>query len=406
MAHPVSLPSRIMAVRTLWMLIQASIIRRHQLIVATPNSDPWHFPRDALAASVLQTLDSGIVNAITLFAPRRMGKTEFVRADLAPLAARQEWMVTYGNLWSDKPNPAGVLVSALAAATEPLQPPAGRKSGKIAVEANLGLVTASAEATQEIAPQVAPSQISEAFLGFAKAADKRGKDRRLLLVVDEIQHLATDKRFEPAVAALRTALEGHADRVRAVFTGSSQLGLQRLFLDTRAPFFSPGGQLELPRLGPDFVAFMVECANRTFRSKVGLAEATAIFEASGHSPYFLRQAITVSKLREVTLARALELVIEETLNEEGLARRWGRLSAVERSVAMIVFEGKAPFAAASTEEVARAAGREIRSTHVQTTLQRLEREGFVERGMRGGYAVGDPMVTIWMERVRKATVAA
>lgn len=175
MAHPVSLPSRIMAVRMLWMLIQASIIRRHQLIVATPNSDPWHFPRDALAASVPQTLDSGIVNAITLFAPRRMGKTEFVRADLAPLAPRQEWMVTYGNLWS---------------------------------------------------------------------------------------------------------------------------------------------------------------------------EASAIFEASGRSPYFLRQAITVSRLREV------------------------------------------------------------RPSHVQTVLQRLEREGFVERGMRGGYAIADPMVTIWMERVRSRAEAA
>ena len=368
--------------------------------MAQPNFDPWHFPRDGLAASVLHTLESGIVNAITLFAPRRMGKTEFARADLAPLAARHGWLVSYGNLWSDKPNPAGVLVAALAAATEPLEP-VGKKSGKVAVEANLGIVSASAEATQEIAPQVAPSQISEAFNAFAKACERRARSQRLLLIVDEIQHLASDKRFEPAAAALRTALERHADRVRAVFTGSSQLGLQRLFLDTRAPFFSPGGQLELPHLDTGFVAFMVECANRIFRTRVALAEATAIFEASGRSPYFLRQAITVSRLREVPLARALDLVIGETLNEEGLARRWGRLNAVERSVAMLVFEGKAPFAATSLEQVTHDAAREIRSSQVQTTLQRLEREGFVERGMRGGYAIADPMVTIWMERVRK-----
>ena len=63
---------------------------------------------------------------------------------------------------------------------------------------------------------------------------------------------------------------------------------------------------------------------------------------------------------------------------------------------MIVFEGKAPFAAASVEQVSRDAGREIRPSQVQTTLQRLEREGFVERGMRGGYAIADPMVTIWI----------
>jgi hypothetical protein len=377
-----------MAGRELWMFIVTPIIRRHSIIVANPTPDPWHFPRDAFAANVLHTLDSGIVNAITLFAPRRMGKTEFVCADLAPLAARGEWLVSYCNLWADKPNPAGVLVAALAAATEPFQP--GKKTGKVGVSANLGIVSASAEATQEVAPQAAPSQISEAFAAFAKAIERRARGQRLLLIVDEIQHLATDKRFEPAVAALRTALERHADRIRAVFTGSSQLGLQRLFLDTRAPFFSPGGQLELPRLGAEFVAFMVERANRTFRARVAPAEAAAIFDASGHSPYFLRQAITVARLREVPLARALDLVIEETLNEEGLARRWGRLNAAERSVAMLVFEGKAPFAAASMEQVASDAGREVRSSHVQTTLLRLEREGFVERGMRGGYAGGRP----------------
>ena len=110
----------------------------------------------------------------------------------------------------------------------------------------------------------------------------------------------------------------------------------------------------------------------------------------------------MSRLRDVELSRALDVVVEETLHEEGLARRWSRLNAVERGVAMLVFEGKAPFGAASIEHLSKTTERELRTGNVQTALLRLEREGIVERGMRGGYAIGDPMVRIWMERVRRA----
>jgi len=369
-------------------------------MIENQPADPWHFPRDALAASVVDTLESGIVNAITLFAPRRMGKTEFVCTDLAPLSTRKGWLVAYCNLWDDKPNPAGVLVATLAAATEPFR--SGKKTGKVGVAANLGIVTASAEATEEVAPRGAPAHITEAFTGLARAAAKHAKGGKVLLIVDEIQHLATDRKHEPVAASLRTSLERHAGLVKAVFTGSSQQGLQRLFLDTRAPFFSPGGQMELPRLGSDFIAFMVERANRTFRDKVSVADATRVFEASGHSPFFLRQAITVARLRELPLDRALDVVIEETLNEEALARRWSRLAQVERAVALAVMEEKQPFAVASLEDLGRATGKPVKSHQVQNALLRLEREGFIERAMRGGYAIGDPMVRIWMERVRRA----
>jgi hypothetical protein len=145
----------------------------------------------------------------------------------------------------------------------------------------------------------------------------------------------------------------------------------------------------------------VERANRTFRDKVSVAEAARVFDASGHSPFFLRQAITVARLRELPLERALEVVIEETLNEESLSRRWGRLTAVERAVALAVMEGKPPFALASLEDLGQVTGEDVKSHRVQNALLRLEREGFVERAMRGGYTIADPMVRIWMERVRR-----
>src|SRR5688572_33437636 len=137
------------------MFMRLPIIIGAALMIENSLPDPWHFPREALAESVVETLASGIVSAITLFAPRRMGKTQFACTDLSPLAARKGWLVAYCNLWDDKPNPAGALVGTLAAAAEPFK--VNKKTGKVGVAANLGIVTANAEVTEEVVPRTAPS---------------------------------------------------------------------------------------------------------------------------------------------------------------------------------------------------------------------------------------------------------
>lgn len=50
------------------------------------TDDPWHFERDELAIQTLSLLSSGPAQALTLFATRRTGKTEFLLKDLAPHA--------------------------------------------------------------------------------------------------------------------------------------------------------------------------------------------------------------------------------------------------------------------------------------------------------------------------------
>ena len=42
------------------------------------TNDPWHFKRRTLTGRVLEVLTRGPVQALSLFAPRRAGKTEFL----------------------------------------------------------------------------------------------------------------------------------------------------------------------------------------------------------------------------------------------------------------------------------------------------------------------------------------
>lgn len=52
------------------------------------KSDPWHFARPGLAKKYLQTFEIGLISAQALFAPRRMGKSEFLEQDLIPAAQK------------------------------------------------------------------------------------------------------------------------------------------------------------------------------------------------------------------------------------------------------------------------------------------------------------------------------
>ena len=57
--------------------------------------DQWHFPRRELAEQILGMFESGLSSALVFFAPRRMGKTEFLCKDIAPLAEQNKWKVFY-----------------------------------------------------------------------------------------------------------------------------------------------------------------------------------------------------------------------------------------------------------------------------------------------------------------------
>jgi hypothetical protein len=76
--------------------------------------DPWHFARPELAQRYLQTFQIGLISAQALFAPRRMGKSEFLEQDLIPAAQKSGLLTAYLNLWDAREHPRGALISALA----------------------------------------------------------------------------------------------------------------------------------------------------------------------------------------------------------------------------------------------------------------------------------------------------
>ena len=83
------------------------------------TQDPWHFARPELARQYLQTFQVGLISAQALFAPRRMGKSEFLEKDLVPAAKKSGLLTAYLNLWDARENPRAALISVLARAVSP-----------------------------------------------------------------------------------------------------------------------------------------------------------------------------------------------------------------------------------------------------------------------------------------------
>lgn len=75
--------------------------------------DPWHYARNDIAARTFAVLADGPARALTLFAPRRTGKAEFLLDDLGPFAENKGHRVVYASFWQAPLSPLAVLLHTL-----------------------------------------------------------------------------------------------------------------------------------------------------------------------------------------------------------------------------------------------------------------------------------------------------
>ena len=188
--------------------------------------DPWHFERPEYTRRILTVLDGGPAHALTLFGPRRTGKTEFLLKDLAPLAESAGHRVIYASFWQAPLSPLAVLIHALeqslenASFSDRVRSVAVSLAPKLKLSAPLPGATAEAE-VDLAALQSKPSPNLLLYLDDLIGRVSRRR-RPTILLMDEVQELARSRDNTPLVAALRTSLDKRTERIRTVFTGSSR----------------------------------------------------------------------------------------------------------------------------------------------------------------------------------------
>ncbi len=369
------------------------------------KEDIWHYPRADLARQYLDVFKTGLTHRLALFAPRRMGKTEFLVLDLAPTATRRRYLVLYVSLWGDVNAPHHALLDTLETGLDASSKKrfAFRKLmesavKKVRVDSSFGVGAEVEFADAPTAPS--KSELADVRRLLKSLAEKR--PGKVLLMLDEVQHLTTHARFEPLQYALRTALDTLRGQVNVVFTGSSRLGMRRMFGSNKAPFYQFAEQLPFPNLDRDFVSFLGKTYKRVTKRQLDEDAVWSHFQRLSHNPFYLVSIIKLVALDPgISLGKAYDRVFDGLARQSNYEGKWKRLKPLDRQVYLAIASAKSLYTADQLAEFSRQVGKNVTSTTVQKSVRRLLDAHMVSPGEeRGRYVTELPGFAEWCVRQR------
>jgi hypothetical protein len=365
----------------------------------------WHCPRPALAKSYLSLLQAGPVVSTTIFAPRRTGKTVFLRQDLTPAAEKAGFLVAYSDLWQTRLSPGIALIRGLEEALEPktltqkawtkLQEPVK----KVKAKGDLGGLKGELEV--ELADP--KKEATDMALRIEELIGKLVTKKPLLLLVDEAQELARTRENELIATALRTALAKHRDRMRVVFTGSSRSQLSHVFSNTDAPLYTVGGGAvqDFPLLGRELIEFV---AKKFFSSTRRALDADALwnaFQGFHQQPEPLLEAVVTMMMDpSISLAKACALERANQDRDENHESTWASLDDLQRHLVELFADKPTakPFSTEVRKRLAKAMGlNAIESVTIQYALRRLAEKTIVAKSARNLYVFESDAFERWVK---------
>lgn len=360
------------------------------------------FHREALAADlaskvmfVAPTSASG--SGLFLAAPRRTGKSTFLREDLRPQLERQGALVVYVDLWEDRrADPGDVIVHAVRAELS-------RHDGvvkRLARSAGMEKVTVGGVAFS--LDRVGLGEGVSLSAALAALSDETG--RVIVLIVDEAQHAITSERGNDALFALKAARdELNSSRhkgLRVVATGSNRDKLAML-RNSRDQAFYGAPLVNFPPLGPDYVAWF--CQRVSLAAALDPAMVQALFVRAAYRPELLGAAADTLRfefgLPPQDVPARFEAAVQEQIDASNgeMLRVVHSLTPLQAAVLKVLARrgsDYAPFEATTLEayqavlQAANPAGEAKADVPaVQQALIALQEKALVWRAARGVYAL-------------------
>ena len=342
-----------------------------------------------------------------LSAPRRIGKSTFLQADLAPLLREKGHEVVYADLWADqRREPADLLKEALIAALK-------AKAGRVrkATQA-LGLTKVTALASLSFDLNTAAGQENASLTQLLTQLADKSKTKKVVLIVDEAQQALATERGEAAMFALKAARDSlnanpAKPRLMLLCTGSSRSKLSGLVAWKTSPFYG-AHVVDFPVMGAEFTQAYAAYLNPRLAESMQL-DLDALNEAFvllGHRPETFMQAAgvaTTQALPEIgTVSQAL-LVQAKKIKGQMLGElqtQFDALPPVQQVLLLRILEDEshfAPYAKESLTAYAAYVGEPVSVTLVQSSLAALVDKDIVWLAKRGGYSVDDPLWAVWFE---------
>lgn len=377
------------------------------------------YPRTALADELVHQLQGKTAfgdaqNGLFLAAPRRTGKTTFLRGDLCPALERAGVVVVYVDLWADAARDPGVLIAdAIGRALQPHLGLVARTAKKAGVD-RLSLAGWLNLDTSRI------GKLDGLTLVDALRALHETAGQPVALVIDEAQHALTSEAGEAAMTALKSARDQlnrpGVVNLMLVMSGSDRDKLLRLVNTNGSPFF--GSQIKtMPALGADFMAHIVQLieAQRPDLAPVDQATLQKAFVGFGNRPQFFMEALglVLSPLSGLTgrFEPAMQQAAEQRQrdDETQMESDFLGLKPLEQAMLWRLLEQGVrfrPYDAEALRFYREKTGRDkaVTPQQAQNALESLRQRSpaLVWKSARGEYAVEDAAMHRWYE-TRAAT---
>jgi hypothetical protein len=345
-----------------------------------------YYPRPALLNKIRTAYESGLAAAICLFAPRREGKTWFVRRELIPALEKDDWCAIYIDLWDNREVPELAIVNSLEAKSPPPRAVLRRiKKLEVKVAGSGG----SLEQFQD------PADAEVSLQGRLKAALNRlaKKNAPVILIIDEVQTLASS-RDANFVAALRASLQAHQGTVFAFFTGSSRNALNRMFRDRKAPLFDSAYPMSLDDLGRGFIEDRASVYKRLTGKDTNPDALEEVFDAVGKNPFYMNQIILKMIVDEINDPRQAHEQWELRDDDDGFKARWVKLKALHQAIlAELAHQSdEGIYTEPARKRIAKRMGMSepLKASVIQQGIRNLTKNGLVDSiGEPGRYELAD-----------------
>ncbi|MBE2899049.1 ATP-binding protein [Pasteurellaceae bacterium 20609_3] len=355
-------------------------------------SDPLYFKREQLAKGLLLNLKEGITHAITLFAPRRMGKTQFLLNDVQPQAKAMGFNVFY---FSFMDNQAGELsvrfTQALQAFAIELDGVIAQTVKNITSVSVLGVGIGKDKSAVDNTPHV-----SQLLNLIAKESKKP-----TLLLLDEVQELAREPSTEGLIKSLRTGLDTNQQKIKVIFTGSSTNGLRAMFNDNKAPFFHFAHPMDFPMLDKSFTDFLANVYHaRTGRELDKTTLYNTFKEQLGSIPLYMRSIIQDMIVNPtLPFEQALARRVEELNERTDYSVQWRELNALEQQIILHIFHGNSRLYTHDVRQrFAEKLGVDsISSSQIQGQVRKLTRADLITKGGDNTFKIGDSHFHAWLK---------
>lgn len=374
---------------------------------ADSNKNQGVFHREDLAESIAKRVlnarpGSASSSGLFLSAPRRTGKSTFIREDLRPVILNAGAIVIYTDLWANKKaDPGMVIISAIKSELAKYDGVVKR----LARSAGMDKVTVGGMSF--LLDRVGLE--NDISLSDALSALSDETEKPIVLIIDEAQHAITTNNGSDALFALKAARDevnsSMHNGLHIIATGSSQSKLAMLRNNREQAFF--GAHIfQFPHLNEKYIEWF--CENSEIMRNINTAAVMELFKKTSYRPEMLGAAeeALLDEIHNLKDNEILDRFSEKVIDQingatKELLRTIHSLTPLQYAVLKVLSisgEDYAPFESDTLVQYKavlndKHAGKvNVDVASVQQALIALQEKSLVWKASRGVYALEDTSV--------------